>query len=81
MEFLLRCLVVFVTTAIVDWMWAKYIMHAAKRDAFRAASYGSLLMLGGAFVTISYMHDKLFLLPAIAGGFLGTYLTVRFSKE
>jgi hypothetical protein len=80
MQLVLGFLFVFVMTAIVDWMWGKYIIHTSERSAFKSAMYSSLLTAMGAYITISFVSDHRMLVPAIFGAFFGTYLTVKMSK-
>jgi len=61
---------------IVDICWAKYFIYVAKHKPLPAASWGSIILVFGAFVTVEYVHDKSLIIAAFIGGFLGTYLTV-----
>ena len=61
---------------MVDICWAKYFLHVAKHNPLSSASWGSFILVFGAFVTIEYVHDKTLIIPAFIGGFIGTYITV-----
>ena len=61
---------------MVDICWAKYFIYVAKHKPFPAATWGSTILVFGAFVTIEYVHDKSLIIAAFIGGFFGTFLTV-----
>ena len=72
----IRGAVVVVAMAIGDFIWAKYISSIAERRALIAASWGSVVIALGAFITLSYVDDKRMIIPACIGAFLGTYFAV-----
>lgn len=74
-------LVVFSVSAVVDAVWAKYITTAASGKAFSAAIWSSLIVACGSFVTVQYVANRWMILPAIAGGFVGTYLMMKFGTK
>jgi hypothetical protein len=76
MDYSLSFIGVMVSMFFVDICWAKYFLYVSQRKPFASAAWGSMIMVFGAFTTISYIEDKTLLVPAIIGGFAGTYLTV-----
>lgn len=74
-------LLVFLATVVVDWVWALYIIHTSKKNALRAAVLGTLLTCIGSFITLSYIHDQRAIIAAAIGAFVGTYLSIKFSKK
>jgi hypothetical protein len=52
-------------------------MHAADRRAAAAACWGVLIFLFGAVAVTAYIDDPIYLMPAGAGAWIGTYATVR----
>ena len=64
-----------------DAVWAKYITTAADGKAFAAATWGSLIVACGSFVTVQYVANKWMILPAIVGGFIGTYLMMKYGRH
>lgn len=72
---------VFVAYGLVDALYALYTLATVQRRALRAATYSvaTYLLLGSG--VIAFAHSAWYLLPAAAGGFLGTYLTVRRGAE
>lgn len=81
MEFALRCMMVFLFTAIADWAWALYIIETSSKNAIRSSVMAGLLILLGAFVTLSYVEDRRMLIPAVIGAVVGTYLCVKREEQ
>jgi len=76
---------VMISMFMVDICWAKYFIYVGKHKALPAATWGSLIMVFGAFTTINYVEDRSLLIAAVIGGFAGIYTTVfreaRTDKE
>lgn len=81
MTLLPTVITVFFISAAVDAVWAKYIATAASGRAFAAAIWSSLIVGCGSFVTIEYVQNKWMIVPAVIGGFVGTYLMMKFSNK
>jgi len=77
----LKFIGVVISMFLVDVCWAKYFIYVGKHDPIRSATWGSMIMLFGAFTTINYVGDKSLLIAAIIGSFFGTYLTVLSEKK
>jgi hypothetical protein len=78
----LKSILVFFVAFIIDWIWALYIISTSKKDPLKAAMLSGLILLFGATITLSYVENKWYLVPATAGGMLGTYICVcRKSRE
>jgi len=73
--------VVFLVAAGADVLWAKYTMHAADRNAGRAALWGALIIPAGAVSIIAYTDNHWYLIPAALGAYAGTYVAVSRHKE
>ena len=73
----MRHALVFGAVAIADAMWTRYTLAVSGHHAYEAAIYSALIVVVGGFVTLSYVKDRRYLLPAALGAFLGTYLSVR----
>ena len=80
-EFLLRFLFVFLISAIGDVFWTLYFIEIEKRNAFMAALWGALIMLIAGATIINYSYSHWLLVASVSGGFVGTYLTVKFKKK
>ena len=81
MNGLTKYIVVFFVTFISDWIWTYYIQFTAQKKPLRSAIFSGLTIVASVFVTTTYIHDVYAAIPAITGGMLGTYISVRFSKR
>lgn len=76
----MRALYVFLAVALMDYCWARYIRATAERRPLHAGGYAAGLLLVSALVVVSYVEDHALILPAVAGAFVGTYLSVRYGE-
>ncbi len=74
---LLKILFMFAAAFALDFVWARHTIACANRKALQASSLSVLLLLIGAGEAILYVGDHWMLVPAAAGAFLGTYVSVR----
>lgn len=78
---LFQFFLVFIVTVLVDWTWGLYIICTAKKQAMKASIFAVMISLMGSYVTMAYMQDKKVLFAVAAGAFVGTYLSIKFSKK
>jgi len=78
---LVRALLVFVCAVVLDALWALYIRRSAQGQALQASTYATVLLGLGAFNTLSFLDNRWMLIPAAAGAFLGTYVTVVWERS
>jgi hypothetical protein len=71
----------FISMAITDAVWAKYMIAVADKRALQSGIYSSLIMILGGVVVLSYTEDRRMLLAAVLGAFVGTYFTVRLENK
>ena len=81
MTFWLQFIAVFVSLVIVDICWARYMAHANAGNPAKAGMWSALIMVGGAYVTVSYVDDHRLFLAAVLGAFCGTFVAVRWGKK
>jgi len=81
MSYPIQFMLVFFAMAIADVCWTYYFIKIDERKSVAAGIWGSAIYVCGAFGVLSYTHDKTFIIPAILGSFLGTYLTVEYKKK
>lgn len=81
MPLLVKAVLVFVNAGLVDLAWALYIRRTAAGKAVAAANFGVLILALGAFNTLSFVQQPLLLAPIVVGGWLGTYLVVRYEHK
>jgi len=72
----MRWCAVFLAVALADALWSLYMLAVAAREPVVAGCYSAGIVLAGAFVTVQYVKDRRYLLPAVLGAFVGTYLSV-----
>ena len=73
--------VVFWTYVVIDVLYALYVIHVGKRNAFLSASLTAAMYGLLAFGVLSYSKNVAYLVPLVLGAFVGTYFTVLFSKD
>jgi len=81
MIFAINCLLVFVLMFTCDVIWALYFRFVNNKKALPASICGVLLYLFGSAVTIKWVENSIYLIPAVLGAFLGTYITVTVMKR
>jgi hypothetical protein len=77
---LVTAAVIFATYVAVDILYAAYIICVEKRQALQAAGISAVLYSLLAFGVITYSKNPLYLIPLAAGAFVGTYVTVWWSR-
>jgi hypothetical protein len=81
MNIVLKIAIVFVATLLVDFSWSMYIRSLAQNKTFNAACWSAFITLAGGITVIAYNEDHRLLIPAIVGGFIGTYLSKYFNTN
>lgn len=71
-------LAVAAVTAVVDAVWAWWVLATAQRRPWLSALTAGLIMKLQAYVTTSYIHEPALQNAAVVGAVVGTYLAVRF---
>lgn len=66
---------------LADVAWTMYFIAVESKFAARAGAWSALIILFGAFSTVSYVHDIRLLPAALIGAFLGTFVTVKFKAK
>lgn len=77
----MKFLLVFLGMAAYDFVWTELINATTAGRELRAAFTSTLLLTVGALCVIEYVKEPWLILAAGAGGFVGTYLSVRRSKR
>ncbi len=76
------CILAFLLALISDWIWTRYFLAISKNAPFWAANYSIGIVLCGLFASW-LLIDKawLALVSYIIGGYIGTYLAVRYGEK
>lgn len=77
MNFYAQAVAVFVSFAVLDVAWAKYMVSAAQQRVGSAMFWSSAITLLAGFVTVEYVDNNWMLIPATMGGMLGTWIGMR----
>lgn len=81
MNIWLQYLTVAASVFLADVAWTKYFIEVSKRRAVIAGLWSAAIFLFGIYATVSVVKDWKMLIAACVGAFVGTYVTVRFSKH
>ncbi|MDI6733919.1 MAG: hypothetical protein QMD50_00285 [Patescibacteria group bacterium] len=69
---------VFFATILADVLWTLYIRRTNEGRAFSAAFFSAAIIVLGGMVVTSYVENAFYLIPATIGGFLGTWITIKY---
>jgi hypothetical protein len=78
---MLQALIVFSAMVAVDYFFGKYTIAAAAREPGRASFWAVGIIFANSIVVIEYVGNHWLILAAAAGSALGTYLSVRKTKN
>ena len=81
MSFWLLSILIFLADLIVSFAWTECIKAIGERKAIKSGLWAGFITLSGAFTIINYTSDNWLLIPAVIGGGIGTYLSVKFRKN
>lgn len=76
---MLDYIIVFTAVAVLDFLWASYVVHTASKNAMKSALYAMFMYLLGPLVVLTYIENRWTLIAAALGAFVGTYYTVKRS--
>ena len=74
---LATAVIIFFTYAIIDILYARYIICVNNKKAWSAAFISSIIYSLLAFGVVSYSKNIYYLIPLASGAFLGTFITVK----
>lgn len=69
---------VFFGMTLLDFVYAEYTKAAADRHVHTSSTYATCLIVITGLVTSEYVNDRSLLIPAAAGAYVGTYISMRF---
>lgn len=79
-EYILNSLMIFSIMVIVDVIWTLYLSSVQNNKPFSAGLCSIFIYLTSAITTTKWVENKNYILPALVGAFLGTYLVVKYKK-
>lgn len=71
---------VFTIDLFVAFAWAECVKAVGNKHPAKAALWSGFITLSGAITIISYTQNNLLLIPAVLGGTIGTYLSVKYKN-
>jgi len=74
-------LMVMGASIILDVVWAFSVRRTAHGIPLESAIFSALVTLVGGIVTVEYVNNLWYLLFAVAGAFIGSFLTVKFDSK
>ena len=77
---ILKALIVFLAVTFADGLWTLYIIATAKNRILLASSASATIIATGSLVTVEYVKHPILIIPAALGAFVGTYITMKYSK-
>lgn len=72
---------IFVAYFVIDILYVYYTLYVTHLRAVAAANTSFLIYLIAAIGVINYVSDYLYIIPLVAGAWLGTYVTVEWEKR
>lgn len=81
MSIVCQVIIVFFSTLMADFSWSMYIKLLSKNKDLKAACWSAFITLIGGITIIGYTANHWLIIPAIVGGFIGTYLSKYFNKK
>ena len=81
MTFITQFILVVFALILADICWTMYFTETARKHATKAGVWSALIMLSGSYATVSFVHDKRFIVAAMIGSFIGTYATIKWIKR
>jgi hypothetical protein len=74
---ILHGLIVFVAMFAVDVAFTRYTYAVTTRRPTAASSWAAAIVIFNALITLGYVSSAWMILPAMAGGFAGTWVSVK----
>jgi hypothetical protein len=81
MNYWLQFLFVFLSVGIGDVCWAMYFLKIGQERSLAAGCWGGMIVFLTAYTAIEYINDHTLIIPAVLGGFAGTYATVEYHRR
>jgi uncharacterized membrane protein YfcA len=75
------CLLLFVVYLIFDILSTLYLRAVSELKAGKASTLSTILFLMSIYGTIEYINNFVYIIPIAIGGFLGSYITIRWLKQ
>jgi len=77
---IIQFILVFLAVTLADILWTKYFLATSREQEHIAGLYSAGIILVGSFITRSYVHDGIMIIPAVLGAYVGTAGTIYYHK-
>jgi hypothetical protein len=77
---MITAVILFVFYLVFDILYAHYIIAMGESKAFKSANISAILIIMSLYGTIEVVKNYWFIIPIALGSWLGTYLTIKYSK-
>lgn len=74
-------IILFCVYLVFDSLYALYIKAISELRPLRASFLSAGMYILTAYGTIEYVNNPINLIPLLAGGFIGTFVTLRWNKK
>ena len=78
---MLAHVLVFFGMVLADVAWTLYFIETGRGKALAAGFWSAAIVAISAFLTVSYVHDRMLVVPAVLGAFAGTAATVWWKNR
>ena len=72
---------IFVAYMVIDALYVMYTYSIMKKEPALAATMGAVMYFLMALGVINYVNNFLYIIPLVAGSWLGTYIVVSREKR
>lgn len=72
---------IFALFVVLDFVWARYTIAMAECRSLESANWAFLITFMSALAAIMYVGDNWLVIPAAAGGWLGTLVGVELKRR
>ena len=73
-------IVIFIAYVVFDAFYALYTLHVTRLNEWRASNSAVIVNFISAFAVISYTQNWLYIVPLLAGSWMGTFIVVRAQR-
>jgi hypothetical protein len=70
-------ILIFVAYVVFDAFYALYTLHVTRLNEWRASNSAVIVNFISAFAVINYTQNWLYIVPLLAGSWVGTFIVVR----
>ena len=77
----LKFIGVAILTFLNDICWTKWSIEVERRHAIQSGLWSAAIYVSGGLTIVSFVYDLKYMIAAVIGSFVGTFLTVSRHKS